>query len=298
MSTALIKGSSAVPVATSPIIAGGSGASSASTTRTVTATDSPEIPLLGAVTETAPATDTASSGINGRLQRLAQKLTSLIALLPTALGAGGGLKVDGSGTALPVSGTVAATVASGGVASGAVASGAFAAGSIASGAVVDGAMVTIGAKADAKSTATDTTAVTIMSVLKQISASVQLSVFGAGTASAAQRITIASDAPGIADATAGEYETVAASQTDQVMGSTGAVGDYLEAVLIVPANLNPAAVSIKDGSGSAITIFTGGTGSITDLASIYVPLGIKSTGVGWKITTGASVAAIGIGNFT
>jgi hypothetical protein len=38
--------------------------------------------LTGALTETAPATDTASSGLNGRLQRIAQRLTSLIALLP------------------------------------------------------------------------------------------------------------------------------------------------------------------------------------------------------------------------
>ncbi len=60
---------------------------------------------VGALTETAPATDTASSGLNGRLQRVAQRLTSLIALLPAALGAGGGLKIDGSGTALPVSAT-------------------------------------------------------------------------------------------------------------------------------------------------------------------------------------------------
>src|SRR5690242_12130861 len=37
----------------------------------------------------------------------------------------------------------------------------------------DGANVTLGSKADAKSTATDTTAVSAMSVLKQISASVQ-----------------------------------------------------------------------------------------------------------------------------
>lgn len=65
---------------------------------------------VGALTETAPATDTASSGLNGRLQRIAQRITSLIALLPTALGSGGGLKVDGSGTALPVSGSVTATV--------------------------------------------------------------------------------------------------------------------------------------------------------------------------------------------
>lgn len=42
---------------------------------------------LGSLTETAPASDTASSGLNGRLQRVAQRLTSMIALLPTALGA-------------------------------------------------------------------------------------------------------------------------------------------------------------------------------------------------------------------
>ena len=43
----------------------------------------------GSLTETAPASDTASSGLNGRLQRIAQRLTSLIALLPTALVGGG-----------------------------------------------------------------------------------------------------------------------------------------------------------------------------------------------------------------
>lgn len=42
---------------------------------------------LGIITETAPATDTASSGLNGRLQRIAQRLTSLIALVPASLGA-------------------------------------------------------------------------------------------------------------------------------------------------------------------------------------------------------------------
>lgn len=42
--------------------------------------------LTGSLTETAPGTDTASSGLNGRLQRIAQRLTSLIALLPGSLG--------------------------------------------------------------------------------------------------------------------------------------------------------------------------------------------------------------------
>jgi hypothetical protein len=54
-----------------------------------------------------------------------------------------------------------------------------ASGAIASGSVSDGALVTIGAKADAKSTATDTTAITLMQVSKQISASVQAPPFTA-----------------------------------------------------------------------------------------------------------------------
>lgn len=42
--------------------------------------------LIGAVNESAPGTDTASSGLNGRLQRIAQRLTSMIAQLPATLG--------------------------------------------------------------------------------------------------------------------------------------------------------------------------------------------------------------------
>lgn len=138
---------------------------------------------LGSLTETAPATDTASSGLNGRLQRIAERITSLIALLPTSLGAGGGLKIDGSGTALPVSGTMTANIGTSGslaletggnlaTLAGAVSSSKVAV-KAASGDFADGAIATMGAKADAKSTATDTTAITAMQVWKQISASVQ-----------------------------------------------------------------------------------------------------------------------------
>jgi len=58
---------------------------------------------VGSLTETAPSTDTASSGLNGRLQRVAQRLSSLIGLVPTSLATGGGLRVtvqDTAGTAL------------------------------------------------------------------------------------------------------------------------------------------------------------------------------------------------------
>lgn len=41
---------------------------------------------LGATNEVVPVSDTATAGINGRLQRIAQRLTSLIALLPASLG--------------------------------------------------------------------------------------------------------------------------------------------------------------------------------------------------------------------
>lgn len=40
--------------------------------------------LIGSLTETAPATDTASSGLNGRLQRIAQRITSLISSVSTS----------------------------------------------------------------------------------------------------------------------------------------------------------------------------------------------------------------------
>jgi len=47
----------------------------------------------GSLTEAAPANDTASSGLNGRMQRVAQRITSMIALLPAAL-VGGRLDVN------------------------------------------------------------------------------------------------------------------------------------------------------------------------------------------------------------
>jgi hypothetical protein len=99
-----------------------------------------------------------------------------------------------------------------------------------------------------------------------------------------------------------QYETVAASQTDQILGATGARYDYLAGVLIVPATAAAGAVSIKDGNGTAITVFAGGgTTALADLKPFLVPLGLhamSSTTPGWKITTLGNVSAIGIGRFT
>lgn len=95
-----------------------------------------------------------------------------------------------------------------------------------------------------------------------------------------------------------EYETIAAGQTNQALGATGATGDLLTGVLIIPATTSPGAVSIKDGAGSAITVFAGGADSVSTLHPFFVPLGIKSGAGAWQITTGANVSAIGAGNFT
>jgi hypothetical protein len=115
---AAVKAASTAAVATDPAVVVALSPNGLNTNGTTTDANSAPVAWstegkaqVGSVTETAPATDTASSGLNGRLQRIAQRLTSMIALLPTALGAGGGLKVDGSGTTLPVGGTVATNVA-------------------------------------------------------------------------------------------------------------------------------------------------------------------------------------------
>jgi hypothetical protein len=111
-------------------------------------------------------------------------------------------------------------------------------------------------------------------------------------------VTAGSQRVALGDIGTGEYETVAASATDQSLGASGATGDYLLGVLIVPATTSPGAVSIKDGAGSAITIFTGGATSVSNLVPFMVPLGIYSLAGAWKVTTGTNVSAIGIGNFT
>ena len=151
---------------------------------------------LGIVTETAPATDTASSGLNGRLQRIAQRITSLIALIPTALTSLGNFKVS----------------------------------------------------------------------LQEVNANA-------------------------------EYETVAASQSAQVLGATGAIGDYIAGILVVPATTSPGNVLLLDNATS-ITVFTGGASSVSNLVPFYIPLNMISVSGAWKITTGSNVSCIGIGNFT
>jgi hypothetical protein len=58
---------------------------------------------LGAMTDTAATADTGTFSINALIKRGLARWTTLFTLLPANLGTGGGIKIDGSGTALPVS---------------------------------------------------------------------------------------------------------------------------------------------------------------------------------------------------
>ena len=127
-------------------------------------------------------------------------------------------------------------------------------------------------------------------------------VGGAGAVSSAvQRVTLASDDPAVNSLgriAEGDYETVAASATTQVLGASGAAGDYLMGVLIVPASVDAGAVQIKDGTNNAITVFAGGTDSVSNLVPFFVPLGIRSAQGAWQVTTGADVSVVAVGSFT
>lgn len=95
-----------------------------------------------------------------------------------------------------------------------------------------------------------------------------------------------------------EYETVAASQTAQIIGSTvsAAVDDYMAGILVIPETTSPGNVLLLDGATS-ITVFVGGAASVLTLHPFLIPLGMKSVTGAWKITTGANVHVIGIGRF-
>ncbi len=93
------------------------------------------------------------------------------------------------------------------------------------------------------------------------------------------------------------YELVTAGQTDQVLGNVGAVGDYLERLICTVSAAATSVVDLQDGSGTAFPILAANT----PIGVYVVELRMRArdpTTPGWKVTTGAGVTAIGIGQFT
>lgn len=92
-----------------------------------------------------------------------------------------------------------------------------------------------------------------------------------------------------------EYEDVAASQTDQVIGGTGAVGDLVAGVYCSMSAASVGTVSIKDGSGSAFVLFPAQVAATVVSAQA---LNWVSTSGAWKLTTGTNTTCRVSGRFS
>lgn len=111
-----------------------------------------------------------------------------------------------------------------------------------------------------------------------------------GTAAA----SVTNPVPVSTQSVGGEYETVAASQTDQVMGATGALGDYLDHCTLIVATAATAATTIKDNATTLYAFANSPGGGI----GVYdIPVRARSTSGAWKITTGAGVSVVCTGDF-
>lgn len=90
------------------------------------------------------------------------------------------------------------------------------------------------------------------------------------------------------------YETVAASQTDQVLGTTGSIGDFISRLIVTVATAATSTVSIKDGAGSAIPILAANT----PIGVYVVEVGARSASGAWSVTTGAGATVLAVGKFS
>ena len=100
---------------------------------------------------------------------------------------------------------------------------------------------------------------------------------------------------GVSNPYAYAYETFAASQTAQVLGGTGAKGDYLHRLIISVNTVATATVTVLDGSTSIPLL----TGSATLVPGVYsVEMNMAAATGPWKITTGAGATVIAVGIFS
>lgn len=91
-----------------------------------------------------------------------------------------------------------------------------------------------------------------------------------------------------------DFETVAAGQTDQALGTAGAIGDTLNALVCTVATAATSTVSIKDGAGSSVPILAANT----PIGAYTVTINAKSAAGAWSVTTGAGVSVVATGSFS
>jgi len=90
-----------------------------------------------------------------------------------------------------------------------------------------------------------------------------------------------------------KYEHVPASATAQVLGTTGATGDYLHRLIITVSTGLTGTVSLLDNNASHVLV------AANSAIGVYsVEVNTKSVNGAWKVTTGAGAEVLAIGNFT
>ena len=89
------------------------------------------------------------------------------------------------------------------------------------------------------------------------------------------------------------YETVAASQTAQVLGGTGAEGDYLHRIVVTVTTTGTSSLSVIDGSTTVLTMAAN-----TPVGVYSLEINAAATTGPWKITTGAGLDVMAVGFFT
>lgn len=91
-----------------------------------------------------------------------------------------------------------------------------------------------------------------------------------------------------------DYEVVGASAAAQVLGTAGALNDFLARLIVTVSTPATATLSITDGAGAAIPIVPANT-----VAGVYVvEIGVRSVSGPWKVTTGAGLTAVAVGQFS
>jgi hypothetical protein len=98
--------------------------------------------------------------------------------------------------------------------------------------------------------------------------------------------------PGVA----GQYNAVAAGQTNKFLGNTGKAGDYLEGFTVIAGTTTPGAVTLKDGTTAVISV-PAGTATVLPYNQ-YFPVRAYSTTGGWNFTTGTNVTIFATGQFS
>ena len=96
-----------------------------------------------------------------------------------------------------------------------------------------------------------------------------------------------------------QYEHVAASQSAQVLGGTGAIGDYIHRLICTVTTAATGNVVLVDGTGVGILTHTILPASPGTGINVYnIEINTASTTGAWKITTGAGVEVMAVGIFS